>query len=443
MARELDDERPESTQTGLGHPTVRREPAIVATVTVTDGGGVRAVVVDEVLVVGASNEVALVLRDPKVSRLHAELASRADGLWVTDLGSKNGTWLEGIRVGSALVPNGGTIRLGDATLVVGYRKGERQRELWAHPRFHRLRGGSDPMRALYARLARCAASEATVLVRGETGTGKELVAEALHDASPRAGMPFVVVDCAAMPANLLEAELFGVKRGAFTGADRDRPGAVEAAEGGTLFLDEIGELPIELQPKLLRLLETRTFRRLGESQHRKADVRIVCATHRDLRRAATEGTFREDLYFRVAVLVADVPPLRERLDDLSSLVAHFAESRLAPADLDELLRRARVRPWPGNVRELRNFVERAVALGLTGASTQRSAGDPSATPATFAFDVPDDRPLAEVRQRAGDHVEREYVRKVLARFDGNVTRAAEHAGIARQHLHRLMKRSQG
>ncbi|MBX3200347.1 MAG: sigma-54-dependent Fis family transcriptional regulator [Labilithrix sp.] len=443
MPSELDDERLESTQTVPARPTVRREPAIVPTVTVGDGAGARAVVVDEPIVVGASKDVALVLQDPKVSRLHAELSPRADGLWVSDLGSKNGTWLEGIRVASALVPNGATVRLGDASLLVRYAQGERERELWPHASFHRLRGGSDPMRALYARLARCAASDATVLVRGETGTGKELVAEALHDASARAGMPFVVVDCGAMPANLLEAELFGVKRGAFTGADRDRAGAVEVADGGTLFLDEIGELPIDLQPKLLRFLETRTFRRLGEAQHRKADVRVVCATHRDLRRAASAGAFREDLYFRVAVLVAHVPPLRERLEDLAPLVAHFADARLAAADLEELTRHARGRPWPGNVRELRNYVERAVALGLSGASTQRSLTDPPTSPAAFDFDVPVDRPLAEVRQLAGEHVEREYVRKLLARFDGNVTRAAEHAGIARQHLHRLMKRNSG
>ncbi|MCW5836155.1 MAG: sigma 54-interacting transcriptional regulator [Labilithrix sp.] len=443
MASELDDERLESTQTGPARPTVRREPAIVPTVTVTDGAGVRAVVVVEPIVVGASRDVALVLQDPKVSRLHAELSPRADGLWVTDLGSKNGTWIEGIRVASALVPGGATVRLGDASLVVRYAQGERWRELWPHASFHRLRGGSDAMRALYARLARCAARDATVLVRGETGTGKELAAEALHEASARAGMPFVVVECGAMPVNLLEAELFGVKRGAFTGADRDRAGAVEAADGGTLFLDEIGELPIDLQPKLLRFLETRTSRRLGEAQHRKADVRVVCATHRDLRRAAIGGAFREDLYFRINVVDITLPPLRARgSSDILALVQRFlgefsAQLKkpvrgLSTAAAERLI----AYRWPGNVRELRNSIEKAVTLAQfdTIGIDDLPARVVGAEPADAARGWQPHGELVSLEEMG-----RRYIIHVLESVSGNKAAAARILEIERKTLYRKLE----
>ena len=235
------------------------------------------------------------------------------------------------------------------------------------------------MRQLFARLFRLAQSTATVLVEGETGTGKELVARAIHDASARAGEPFVVIDCGAMPESLLEAELFGHVKGAFTGATDSRPGAIEAAHGGTVFLDEIGELPVSMQPKLLRVLESRSVRRLGEPIHRSIDVRFVAATHRDLRTMVDSRTFREDLYYRLAVVPVTIPPLRDRPGDIASLVRHFLRD---PADAlfrPEMLLKLTSRPWFGNVRELRNFVERAAALGpdealaLTPAPSSSSA----------------------------------------------------------------------
>jgi DNA-binding NtrC family response regulator len=433
---------PDTTTEGQSlRVVVQREKARIPHVVLGTGAAARELRIDQNLIVGASADAGLVLQDTKVSRMHAELEPGTDGLWVRDLGSKNGTWVDGIRVGSALIPDGSRITLGDTVLLVRYRNGERERELWPETRLVKMVGSSLPMRAMFARIARCAESDATVLIRGETGTGKELVADALHELSKRRAQPLVVVDCGAMPANLLEAELFGVKRGAFTGADRDREGAFEAADGGTIFLDELGELPLDLQPKLLRMLETRTFRRLGETTHRKADVRVVCATHRDLRQSVAAGTFREDLYFRVAVLLVDVPPLRDRQEDVADLVAHFAAGAFDAVELEDLVRRAKARPWPGNVRELRNFVERARALGVNSASTQRTANVVQAPEAPkLGFDVPDDKPLAEVRQLVSDYVEKEYLKRVLARFGGNVTRAAEHAGVARQHLHRLIKR---
>ena len=236
-------------------------------------------------------------------------------------------------------------------------------------------GNTLVMRELFATLSRVAPMEASVLIHGETGTGKELVARAIHLASPRARQPFVTVDCGALPENLLDAELFGHTKGAFTGAVSARAGAIETAEGGTVFLDEIGEVPISMQPKLLRLLESRTIRRIGESIHRNINVRFVTATHRDLLTMVSTGEFREDLYFRLSVLPIMIPPLRERREDIELLVNHFLGADRGSHVTPELMRELISRPWRGNVRELRNFVERARALGAIEAlamSNQRT-----------------------------------------------------------------------
>jgi transcriptional regulator with GAF, ATPase, and Fis domain len=302
-----------------------------------------------------------VIDDPTVSRVHAELQFRDDGIWVRDLASRNGTYVQGVRVEGAQLTEGAKLRLGAAVVTVALGT-QPATEAFPRDRFERLLGRSHAMKKLFARLDRAARTDATVLVLGETGTGKELVAESIHRASARRDRPFVVVDCGALHASLLESELFGHVRGAFTGASSDRLGAFEAAQGGTLFLDEIGEVPLELQPKLLRALEARTVRRLGETRVRTVDVRIVAATHRDLARSVAEGSFREDLYFRLAVLTVRVPPLRERLDDLPLLMESFE----AGPDLlsREHLAELRTRRFPGNVRELRNYVERATAFGI-------------------------------------------------------------------------------
>ena len=230
---------------------------------------------------------------------------------------------------------------------------------------HGLAGTSNAMRCLREEITRFSRSSATVLVKGESGVGKEKVAHALHAASPRAERPFVIVDCAALPENLLEAELFGHAKGAFTGAVNARVGAFEAADGGTVFLDEVGEMPLAMQPKLLRVLESHTVRRVGESNHRRVNVRVVAATNRDLAQMVRERTFREDLYFRLAVLLVSVPPLRHRRDDLPELVEHLLRRlrpevgtrRLTPGALDVLA----AYHWPGNVRQLLNVLRRALA----------------------------------------------------------------------------------
>jgi transcriptional regulator with GAF, ATPase, and Fis domain len=289
------------------------------------------------------------------------------------------------------------------------------------------------MRELFERLSKFAKSEATALVTGETGTGKDLVARAIHEHSSRARGPFVVFDCAAVPEALFESELFGHARGAFTGADRAREGAVQAAAGGTLFLDEIGELPLSMQPKLLRFLESRTVRRVGESDYRGVDVRVLAATHRDLARMVAGGSFREDLYFRLAVLPVTVPPLRARRGDIAALAQHFLGERALDATT---LREIDGRPWLGNVRELRSFVERAVALGADEAlrmipGTQAPAGLPP---------VPLDEPFKDVRERWNDHLERGYLAGWIERKGHNVSAVADAIGLDRTYVHRLLKK---
>jgi transcriptional regulator with GAF, ATPase, and Fis domain len=307
-------------------------------------------------------------------------------------------------------------------------------------------GGSTAMREMFARLARIAATDSTVLLQGETGTGKELVAQAIHESSSRAEQPFIVVDCAALPENLLEAELFGHAKGAFTGASAARIGALEQASGGSVFLDEIGELPLSMQPKLLRVLESRTVRRIGESTYRNVDVRFITATHRDLRTMVNAGAFREDLFFRLAVLPVAIPPLRSHLEDLEMLIAHFAPDAsrdwLTPQRLAEL----RARPWSGNVRELRNLVERLVALGpdqswnLTE-SAPFGVEPPTSTDALPALPVSiAQAPFKVSRERWIDHFEREYIRQLLVRHGGNVTAASQTAGVDRAYVYRLLNK---
>jgi DNA-binding NtrC family response regulator len=310
--------------------------------------------------------------------------------------------------------------------------------LWPEVTFGPLVGASPVMRELFARLDRIAASEASVLIEGETGTGKELVARALHERSSRAAGPFVTVDCGALPDTLLEAELFGHARGAFTDARAARSGAIEAAAGGTVFLDEIGEVPLAMQPRLLRVLEARTVKRLGENQHRPVDVRFLFATHRDLERLVAARAFREDLYFRLAVLTVRAPPLRERLADIPLLA-----ERLLPASAHHLLtpgllRELAGRTWPGNVRELRNVLERLAVLGpREGLERRRPAPDPAPPDLPETVTV---LPYRQFRESAWHNLERAYLTQLLERHRRCIPSAAAEAQIDRTHLYRLMRR---
>ncbi len=316
-------------------------------------------------------------------------------------------------------------------------------------------GRSPAMSRVFELLRKAARAEANILVLGESGTGKELVARAIHANSPRAAQPFVPVDCASLPEHLLESELFGHEKGAFTGAVRSKPGLMEVAHRGTLFLDEIAEMPVGLQVKLLRALQERQIRRVGGTALVDVDVRVVSATNRDLREATVKGQFREELYYRVNVIAIQLPPLRERAGDVR-LLAHaflkrYGQERIRGIDDDFMAALERYR-WPGNVRELQNVIERACALADaetvtrrdlpdhvlgTGVALPTAPGAPAASP-----DTSTDLPLKDAKERWMAVLEASYLRELLERHDGNISAAAKAAGIDRKTFHRLVNKHQ-
>ncbi|MEQ9501630.1 MAG: sigma 54-interacting transcriptional regulator [Deltaproteobacteria bacterium] len=387
------------------------------------------------MVIGSAADADLVLADPTISRRHVELRALSDGVLVVDLDSKNGTRVGGIRVKEALLPPDGTFALGSTTVRV-----EQVREaLDVTPdgtvRFGDYLTCNKKLAAQLELLRRVAKSEATVLVEGPTGTGKELLARAIHDASERKDAPFMVVDCSAVSPSLLESQLFGHKKGAFTGAVEDHQGAFEAAQGGTVFLDELGELPLDLQPKLLRALEARTIRRVGEVNDRPIQVRFVAATNRDLKAMSKAGTFRDDLYYRVAVVRVSVPPIAERPEDVPLLAQHYVDQltegmRVLSPDAYLTLSQY---DWPGNARELRNVIQRALAVSDKSQIDPEDLFVESSEESPASFHEAKDQLIASFEVR--------YVRALLERHRGNVSRAAKEAGLSRNALYALMKRA--
>ncbi len=431
--------------------TVRQLGETVAvprvTLTIEREGGIatqRTIVHDgDLCKIGSHASNDIVLRDPMVSRFHCRLV-REDGMWrLRDSGSMNGTRLDQVRVRDADLAGEGVLHLGDSIVRVRAGTPEKEDIVPMLPSFGALVGTSLPMRRLFALLDKIAQSDINVLIEGESGTGKELVATEIMQRSARADKPFVVVDCGAISPNLVESELFGHVRGAFTGADRDRVGAFEAADGGTVFLDEIGELPLELQPKLLRALEAREIRRVGETKARRVNVRVISATNRDLEREVNKGRFREDLYFRLAVISARVPSLRERLDDLLILIRTFLsqlgvpeEERLfPPAVIQEMSKH----DWPGNVRELRNYVERSVVLQSASPTLRRGATG-SVSPQVQGGGIDLSVPFRIAKEGVIDSFERTYLTQLLEAAGGNMSKAARLAGMDRMYLHRIVQK---
>ncbi len=416
-------------------------------VTVVDGpdrGAVFEGAQDEIRV-GGAEENDLMVRDPAVSRRHVALRLTPDGLRVVDLGSTNGTFMGDVRVNDVVIQGAQDLLLGSTRVRVEPLGQAIENEMSAGIKFGRMVGTSPAMREVFAVLERIAGSDLTVLVEGETGTGKELVADALHRHSPRAGAPFIAVDCGAIPRDLIEGEIFGVDRGTSVTA-RSRQGAFLAADTGTLFLDEVAEVPMELQAKLLRALELREVRAVGADRAVPVDVRVVAATNRNLPREVKEGRFRQDLFYRIAAVVVKLPPLRSRLEDVGLLVETVLEDinrrrsgqnlmPYPPLDrraMDLLLHY----DFPGNVRELRNLVERFAVLGADPAALTQSP--PSSEIRTGGFEIRTDLPFHDAKEIWNDTFERTYLTRLLSSHNGNVSAAARSSGIDRRHLQRLM-----
>ncbi len=398
--------------------------------------------------IGSSPSAEARVSDPRVSRRHATIEMVGRRLRIKDHDSTNGTFVDGIAIVDAYLRGGEVIRLGGTAIRVDEVGPPREVTLSPSVQFGRVIGASVAMRRIHPLSARLATSDVPVVIEGETGTGKEQLAEALHEQGPRSDGPFVVFDCTAVAPSLIESELFGHEKGAFTGSVGTRKGVFERAHGGTLLIDEIGDLPLELQPKLLRAIERSAVTRVGGDRPIAVDVRLLAATRRDLDREVAAGRFRDDLFHRIAVTSIELPPLRDRKGDIALLASFFCAQMNADPDAipQDLLRRWEDYEWPGNVRELRNAVMRRVALGdladsmpseeapgrardsLPGVS---SGGDPIAR--VLGLDLP----LAEARQKIVDEFEARYLEHLLAAHGGNVTRAAAAAGVARRHLQRL------
>ncbi len=399
------------------------------------------------VVIGADPACDVSLTDPSVSSRHCTIAPTAAGFHVVDLGSKNGTSIDGVAVGKVTAPPGAVVRVGKTLLqllpadeVVAIPPSTRDH-------FGAMWGDSPSMRQVFAVLERAASSDASVLFLGESGCGKELAARAIHDESPRKHAPFIVFDCGAATDTLIESDLFGHVRGSFTGAAGDRQGAFAAAHGGTLFLDEIGDLPIALQPKLLRMLEAGEVIPLGSRKPERYDVRVVAATHRDVYGEVAKGGFRGDLYYRLAVVEVHLPPLRQRREDLHKLVALFLEragaGHLVASIGGPSIERLAAYHWPGNVRELRNVITRAVAL----AGPVKDFGElpillrPTMAAAATEPVVRADRPFHQAKDEVVDRFERGYLTDLIERAGGNLSAAARTAGLERKFLYRLLERN--
>jgi transcriptional regulator with PAS, ATPase and Fis domain len=395
------------------------------------------------VLIGSHENNDVVLTDATVSRYHLEIQVRADGIRVSDLDSTNGTYLGDTRLGSVVVRGRALLRVG----------GETQMEIvpadeavsvapFGQRMFGQVYGGSPVMQELFALLNQVAPTDTTVLVQGETGTGKELIAEAIHAASLRRDAAFVIVDCGAIPHELMAAELFGHTRGAFTGAANAKRGLADEADGGTLFLDEIGELPLDLQPQLLRVLEKKEIRPIGETRPHKVDVRVIAATNRDLKGLVHSGQFREDLYFRLAVVQVVVPPLRKRKEDISELARCFLRE-IGKGDFfvpEAIMQQLADHDWPGNVRELRNVVERGMSLATAQMSSDLEDQPTDRGPDGAVSAEMMDMPFKEAKGLLVEAFEKEYLTHLLERHHGNISRAATEAGIDRNYIHRLVKK---
>ncbi len=422
---------------------------------VTDGIPQRDyVITKDTIHIGTASTNDLVLNDDTVSRVHAEILKTKDGYLIRDMKSTNGTFVGNVKVKEVFLAPNSTIRIGKTKI-----KFTPQDELIdIYPskksRFGDILGQSLEMRKIFGILEKIAPTNVTVVIGGETGTGKELVARAIHDNSKRAKMPFVIFDCGAVAENLIESELFGHEKGSFTGATNARQGAFEIADNGTIFLDEIGELSLDLQPKLLRVLETGEIKRVGADRPKRVNVRVVCATHRNLKEMVSQGLFREDLFFRLSVVPVYLPPLRKRKEDISVLIDHFMKMAQAEAQdshvtgiSDEVKKIFEEFHWPGNIRELKNAIERAFSFSdsdtidvnhLPDYMKDGNVLESSLGSSTVELDA--SLPFKEAKEKWVENFEKDYLIKILKNNDLNISKAAKEAGIDRKSIQRLLKK---
>ncbi len=401
-------------------------------------------------VIGAAPECDIVVSDPTVSRRHCQV-ERIDGsLKIRDLGSTNGTGVDGVKVEVATLSSGSRVRVGSVLfgVQIDYAPIQSSGPPPSHTGFRGLVGQSRAMNNVFNARSRLAETDVTVLISGETGTGKSALARSIHMASSRRQHPFIVFDCSSVAPNLLDAALFGHEKGAFTGADRERVGAFESAGRGTLFLDELTELPLDLQPKLLRALEEREFKPIGSQTSRAVQCRIIAASQHDLRAFTDEGKFRKDLYYRLAVVMVHLPPLRERKEDIPLIVEQLLFTlggSITPfSTMPEAVQRAVLdHSWPGNIRELRNYLERLTVFGSSDdpvlPDASPSASRPTATvvrPALAQEQLDGD--FYAVKTALLDDFERRYLERLLERSEHNIRKASALSGIARRHLYDLL-----
>lgn len=402
----------------------------------------------DVFTIGSGEHNDLVISDSTVSKRHCEIGIDEQGYRVKDLDSTNGTFVQGVRVRTAFLNNGTEFKLGKTRLIFCPLQESHTVPLSSSDNFGQVLGHSVAMRRVFHTAETYAPTDATIMITGETGTGKEILAEEIHNKSDRKDKPFIVIDCASLARELIESELFGHTKGAFTGANADRVGAFEHANGGTVFLDEIGDLSPELQPKLLRVLEKREVRRVGSNKLKDIDVRIICATNRNLDIEVNEGRFREDLFFRLSVVRIELPPLRHRKEDITLLAKCFicelhGENAMDEiAEFDEAIDMLKRHDWPGNVRELRNLMEAAFytqkrPIELT---TLLSLGHLRSLKEKHDNSFETDRPFKDAKNDLIADFEKTYIRDLLDRNNGNVSQSAREAGIERAYLQRLIRK---
>jgi DNA-binding NtrC family response regulator len=431
-------------QRDSGPPTVNLRKCKLVVLKGSERGREHEISAD-VIRVGKADENDLVVTEETVSRVHFEIVRDAKGYLLRDLESTNGTFLDGAEIREAYIRAGSVIAAGAAEFK--FTPYEERIEILPsdQEKLGEMVGVSTQMREIFGLIERIAPTEATVMIGGETGTGKDMIARTIHLLSKRSSGPFVVVDCGAVAGNLIESELFGHEKGAFTGATATRQGAFEIANTGTVFLDEIGELALDLQPRLLRVLEQREIRRVGGSKTSKVDIRVVAATRKDLRSEVEKGKFREDLYFRLNVVPVVSPALRDRREDIPLLVETFLDQlcdddkrpEFSPSTMAAL----QAHDWPGNVRELRNVVERALALNADPGNLVSPAGGGSGRAGTTVpVEFDPEKSFREQKEQWIDEFERRYVTWLLGRAEGNISRAARAADMDRKYLHKLLKK---